>query len=255
MIKSIYRFVLLLLLTSGLLACKQDSLEGGDSHNGERSFECGSVSVEDGKSLSESELCFRLVSIEEGGDDEGSPMGYWESLKTYPKIYGAIDPAVKLNVNNSIVALANRYACDELGDYSFSSDVGYFDENLLSLSYEVMWMCSAMPSPDSTVGALVINLITGAPVILEGEFMDASSREMFYSDVANKMKGNLEGESYCSGLANNKGGFDFYYKAKNTLAFISNVDRHSDSGCIDRVEYTVTAMRKYLNSGSVLLSD
>lgn len=74
-------------------------------------------------------------------DDETSTVGYWELSLSYPEVSGKLSELAIKKVNGTIATLVEKYRCTGSGDNTFSSEVKYFDKQLLSMSYEAM--CSA----------------------------------------------------------------------------------------------------------------
>ncbi len=192
---------------------------------------------------------YRMVNQEEGEDDAELPMGYWQSIKTYPEIYDVIDTPVKEKINRAIVELASKYSCDEYGDYSFTGNVKYLSDDVLSVMYEVMWMCGSMPSPDSTVGSVTFNLDSGQVVILDEEFLDAVAKDKFNLNIGEKIKLMNSAGSFC--LEHDQ--FDVYYRTESAFVFVMNVGRHSDSACISEIKFPIDDMKMYVKEGSGLL--
>ena len=196
-----------------------------------------------------SAVSYRMISTEDGEDDASLAQGYWQSLTSYPELNGQIKEPVKIKINEAIIKLSKEYSCETYGDYSFSSDVTFINSELFSMTYEIMWLCPKMASPDSTIGALNYNLLTGEVIHLESEFANASAHNDLLLMLSNKLSSQNKDNKDCPA----KDKYSYFYKTKTSLFFVADVQQHSDSGCITEIEISKDEMTKYLKAESLLL--
>ncbi len=204
--------------------------------------------VESVKNEQAQDIGYRMIEHERKIKDDSSPVGEWIVSINYPEIHGKIDGKVKTKINNAISILPDKYGCDENGEYTFSSEVKYLDIHLLGLNYYALWSCSGGPY-QSTSEALVFNLDTGSIVSLESEFINDKKRASFYSIVLGEIKKELKAGEDCP----IKDKFDYFYKTKESLVFVAEMEFHVDSGCITEIKYPLAEMKNYLKSDSLLL--
>lgn len=123
-------------------------------------------------------LTYKLKSIDEEITDGSSPFGYWAITKTYP-IIEPEDVPVAEAVNASVRNLVDNFSCEGQGEETFTSENVYLGAEIFSMQYEAMWMCSTMPSPDSSSGALNIDLTDGSELALNNQFKSEQEYAIF----------------------------------------------------------------------------
>jgi len=197
---------------------------------------------------------YDFVVIDKKIQDEASPMGYWEISENYPQLSGQISEASRININEAIVSQVNKYKCGEYGDYTFSSKVRYFDNYLLSVSYESMWMCPNMTSPDSDSGAFVFDILTGEKLLLKSEFISNKKSSEFLASINEKIQSKikslkLKNKIDCPAILN----YSYFYKVKDSTVFIAETDSHSDSGCVAKIVVSDDELKSYIKPGSAIL--
>ena len=102
-------------------------------------------------------LTYSYVEVNERTPSKISPMGFWETRLQYP----SIDPDSTVDtdpINKIIIDFVGSFECDDGGDQTFTGKITRLDTNMLVMSYESMWMCESMPSPDYEVGTATIDL-------------------------------------------------------------------------------------------------
>jgi hypothetical protein len=140
-----------------------------------------------------------IITTEKQLADASSPVGYWEIALTYPQFRETKNSALE-SVNKQITDLVNRYSCQGPGDQTFTVEPIYSNNYVLSFYYEAMWMCAAMPSPDSRSGIINFNLETGMPLSIGKEFIDEAARERFIAQSNTTLK--KEQATYCTPINN-----------------------------------------------------
>lgn len=135
-----------------------------------------------------SNVQFHIVTTDKKVDDPSSPVGYWEISLSYPQLDKATSKEFQ-SINKQIAELVNKYSCQQDGDKTFTADPVSSNGHVLSFYYEAMWMCSTMPSPDSTSGTVSYNLDTGKPLAITNEFKDEASHKRFLA-LANQLLDN-----------------------------------------------------------------
>lgn len=123
-------------------------------------------------------LTYELKSIDDEITDGNSPFGYWTITKTYPVIEPEDVPVAEA-VNASVRNLVNNFSCGGQGEETFNSENVYLGAEIFSMQYEAMWMCSSMPSPDSSSGALNIDLTDGSELALNSQFKSEQEYAIF----------------------------------------------------------------------------
>jgi hypothetical protein len=123
-------------------------------------------------------LTYELKSVDDEIADERSPFGYWTITKTYPVIKPEDAPVAQV-VNARTRKLVDSLSCEGEGEETFTSENVYLGAKIFSMQYEAMWMCSSMPSPDSTSGALNIELTDGVELTLNNQFKSGQEYTTF----------------------------------------------------------------------------
>ncbi len=196
------------------------------------------------------DVSFEMITSELGEENDALPMGYWQSVTSYPQIKGGINSAIKNTTNARIVELSREYSCEQYGDYSFSAEVKRLDSDLFSMSYEVMWFCPGMPSPDSSSGALNYNLHTGTPFEISSEFKDTEAYSAFQAIVRDKLLATQKANPECPSVESSSA----FYLTDSSLVFMIYQSRHEDSGCNTEFTIRIDAIRSLLKPSSLLLS-
>ncbi len=197
-----------------------------------------------------SEVSYGMFSNEKTVKDDGSPMGEWTLSESYPELKGKVKDNVKAKINKSIRELPKKYKCPSGGEHTFTSNVKFINNRIFSMSYEAMWYCPPMASPDSTTGALTFNLNTGDNILIESQYINRDSPYMLNKLISKKIKDMSKNRKKCL-LKNN---FNYYYKVKNALIFVFDMKQHSDSGCITEVKVENNELVRFINSKSLLLN-
>lgn len=122
---------------------------------------------------------FEMIRVKQQVPDNSSPIGYWDIDKSYPVFTAGARREVVASMNAKVAAVVRQYACSGKGDEAFVGEVTLANERLFSMRYEAMWMCAAMPAPDSTVGTLNINMKNGSVVSLRAEFAHEGAYQSF----------------------------------------------------------------------------
>lgn len=133
---------LLILITALIVLFGCNKAESGSSLNGP---------------ASETELTYRYVDVSEQNPSENSPVGFWETSLHYPKIESD-STADADSLNKLIVDFVHSFHCDDGGDQTFTGKITKLNTTSLVMSYESMWMCESMPSPDYEAGTVTIDL-------------------------------------------------------------------------------------------------
>ena len=196
-----------------------------------------------------SEVSYKMLSNEKTVKDDDSPMGEWTLSESYPELKGKVKDDVKAKINKSIRSLSKKYKCKSKGEHTFTSNVKYLSPEIFSINYEAMWYCPPMASPDSTTGAITFNLISGNNVLIESQYINSEASSAFNKFLSKKINSQLNSGEECS-IKNN---FDYYYKVKNALVFVYDVEQHSDSGCITEIKIINNELVKFIKPKSVLL--
>lgn len=123
-------------------------------------------------------LTYDLISIDDEILDESSPLGYWSITKTYPVVEPGDLPVAEA-VNARVRNLVDNFSCEGPGEETFTAENVYLDAEIFSMQYEAMWMCSSMPSPDSSSGALNIGLADGSELALNNQFKSEREYAIF----------------------------------------------------------------------------
>ena len=194
-------------------------------------------------------VSYKIVANEKTIKDEKSPLGEWVLSVSYPEIEGEIKNDIKSKINNSIVTLSKKHRCSVKGEHTFTSNVKFINSAVFSVNYEAMWYCPPMASPDSTTGALTFNLNTGDQINLELHFIDDEARNAFRTLIIKTLKNKVQSGDTCQ----KKDKYDYFYKVKDGLVFVFDVENHVDLGCITDIKISNNKLSKYLKSDSFLL--
>lgn len=186
-------------------------------------------------------------------EDSTSPLGYWKQSVSYPVISSSVPSAN--TINKIIKDQAYKFTCGELGDYTFTATLHSIDHTILSISYEAMWLCPQMPSPDSDMGSLLLNTKTGNPVTLKDEFLNNKK----YAGLAREITENLRQRVLKKNKLNQTdceipSSYTFYYKSNDKLVFVSSPDTHRDSACAVEVEIQLEKIAGDLKKDSLFLA-
>ncbi len=96
-------------------------------------------------------LTFDMQSQYEEIPSLRSPVGKWVTDLQYP-IFKSADGRSTEGANISVLNHIESYKCVDGGDLTYSASNIRFDGKYYVYDYEVMWMCSTMPSPDYDSG-------------------------------------------------------------------------------------------------------
>lgn len=195
---------------------------------------------------------YELVNEKKEIKDEFSPVGYWEQSRIYPKVIRGGSPDGRLAANSLILAFLDQYSCEEPGEYSFNTDVTYASDHVISFRYEIMWMCSGMPGPDSTSGAVNIDLQSGEDINLMSQLSSKEHATEFNSIVVAGLNTAIDHKSkdlHCSSAS----GMDSYYLSESDFTFLHINRNHGTSACDAYYSLAKQQLTKFLRADSVLL--
>ena len=184
-------------------------------------------------------------------------MGYWEQSLIYPKVVSGGTDTGRQTANSLIVALVEKYVCEEPGEHSFNASVTYASDNLISFRYENMWMCSGMPGPDSVSGAVTIDLHTGKDISLKSQLSNESpSNEKNSAELKDLVVAGLNAiidkksaDLNCA-QANDLGS---YYLTVDDFIFLHLNPAHGGSVCDADYAIPKQQLKAFLRTDSVLL--
>jgi hypothetical protein len=195
---------------------------------------------------------FEIVIVEKQLDDSSSPVGYWEISLSYPQLKKP-DNDTLVSVNKKIVALVNKYSCQGPGDQTFTAADIYSNGHVLSFYYEAMWMCATMPSPDSVSNTVSYNLETGAPLLIDKEFINSAARDRFIVHVNKLLQKKLENLSEKSPSCMPFNNVGHALLTSKGLAMRGLATMHGGSGCPDSVVIPKKDLSLFFKSNSLIL--
>ena len=134
-----------------------------------------------------SAIKYEIKAIKKQIPDTTSPIGSWEIDKSYPVISAAPRKDIITSLNQKIMALVEQYTCSGKGDETFTSKVTLANDRVFSMTYESMWMCATMPSPDSTSGTLNVDIKDNSVIDLRNEFSDVSAYNTFVAKTLKRI--------------------------------------------------------------------
>lgn len=175
-----------------------------------------------------------------------SPFGYWEKSIQYPVFESSDKKELASKVNSTLSALVEKYQCKNDGDQTFSATVRHKSKSLLSITYEAMWMCPPMPHPDSTAGAINVDLRNGEEIAWGSQFQHDAAKESFLKRLAEKRRKQAEAQS-CQPPAD----FGYFYVEENKVRFVFQSEAHSDA-CTVTVAIDRDTMGNFLTHDSPL---
>lgn len=214
------------LICSLLASCGQasDSLEGGNQDT--------------------PKLTFEVFSQQEEIPAPHSPFGFWEKSIQYP-VFESGDEEVASSINSTLRALVEKYRCKNEGDQTFSANVKHQSASMLSITYEAMWMCPPMPHPDSTAGALNIDLRNGEEIVWRDQLQDQEVEKKFLKLLAQQRQ-KMEAKA-CQPPSD----FAYFYVEGNEVRFVFQPDTHSEA-CTVTVAIDRETIGQFLTRESTL---
>lgn len=219
------------LICSLLASCGQasDSLEGGSQDT--------------------PELTFEVYSQQEEIPAPNSPFGFWEKSIQYPEFESSDKKELASNINLTLRALVEKYRCKNEGDQTFSANVRHQSASMLSITYEAMWMCPPMPHPDSTAGAINIDLRNGEEIGLRDQLQDQEAEEKFLRLLAQQRQKMVEAKA-CQPPSD----FDYFYVEENEVRFVFQSVTHSKA-CTVTVAIPREMVSQFWSKKSALKSE
>ncbi len=210
-------------------------------------------SVESAETVSAGAITFKFNTIKQKITDSDAPLGRWKIDKTYPVIQSVSNPAVAAALNKQIEALVHQYGCKNKCDEGFNGEVTLANKHLFSMRYEMMWMCSAMPHPDSTQGALNYDLTKNTPITLDTEFSDDAQRMAFTAMALKRLNQAINAHSEKSQMQCPAAtGLGRFYVTTDTIVISSQPIEHADSACEAEVALQRSNVAVYLKPTSAL---
>jgi hypothetical protein len=196
---------------------------------------------------------YQLRTEETSVQDDRFPFGFWEVTRVYPEILSGNHPAAARAANDRIEGLVYQYRCDDMGDEVFHTRKVYLGNGVLSMSYEAVWTCASMPSPESETGFLNLDLASGSGIDLEAQFRDRGSYQRFQQRVLEHLNHELEsqmaGQSETCPEATHIDGFHFDGKH----LWVASLPREQDmAACGVKVRFTVESLQELLKPTSPL---
>jgi hypothetical protein len=140
-------------------------------------------------------VTFEMKTVKQKIPDSDAPLGRWKINKTYPVIQPGNNPQLANTLNQQIEKLVNQYGCKKKGDEGFNGEVMLDNGKVFSMRYESMWLCGAMPHPDSTQGALNYNLQANAIISLDEQFTDNAARDAFTAAALKRLNQEITSRS------------------------------------------------------------
>ncbi len=168
-------------------------------------------------------LSFEVFRQQEEIPAPSSPFGFWEKSIQYPIFESSDKKELATSINLTLRTLVEKYQCKNTGDQTFSANVMHQGASVLSVTYEAMWMCPPMPHPDSTAGAINIDLRNGEEIVWRNQLQDQAAEENFLKLLAKERQEVVEAEE-CRLPSE----FDYFYVAENELRFVFQADTHSE---------------------------
>lgn len=195
-----------------------------------------------------SNIGYEWQQIMEELPDENSPAGYWETDVRYPRFFSAEKDYELRPLNIQLEALHEKYSCTKRGDTSFSVDIKYISDGLVSLTYDAMWFCPNMVTPDSRSGVLNYNPKAGKNLVLADEIADgkADSLKGLLTKKAEQEANN--GNEAC----HRSPAFDQSYRDDDMIVFRFSREEHGVEDCLISLPHD--QLKSYFKQGSPFIS-
>lgn len=197
----------------------------------------------------------QLISIVEKSEkieDSSSPVSHWEVTKRFPKLVESHPQAE--TVNRLILQLVEKYRCDTKGDETFTAQLTYSSQNILSFRYEAMWLCPPMWSPQSDEGAMTIDLISGRILDISGEFTSKEDRKAVMSKARKGIRNNIAAEEKANDIScSDTDSVDAFYITDSDIVFLHTAKAQDDVTCSTTFHFGKKEIANYLKTGSRLL--
>ncbi|MCX2781042.1 hypothetical protein [Microbulbifer thermotolerans] len=198
----------------------------------------------------------QLISIVEKSEkveDPESPVGYWEITKQFPQVANSHDQAK--TVNGLINQLVEKYSCNGTGDETFTAELTYSSQDVLSFRYETMWLCPPMLSPESAEGTLTVDLTSGRKLDIDSEFASEDDRKTVMSRVRKGIGDNITSLEKANGIrCGNKSSVDDFYITESDIVFLHTAKTHDEVTCSTAFHFGKEEISDYLKTGSRLLN-
>jgi len=198
-------------------------------------------------------ITFKINTIKQKIPDSDAPLGRWKINKTYPVLQSGKNPQLANTLNQQIEMLVNQYGCKNKGDEDFNGEVMLDNGKVFSMRYEAMWLCGAMPHPDSTQGALNYDVHANAIVILDEQFTDNTAQAAFTAAALKRLNQEITTRSNKNQMicpaATKLGRF---YLTPDSLVISAPVVEHADSACGVEVSFPRKDINPQLKPTSVL---
>lgn len=196
---------------------------------------------------------YAYVDVNEKISSTASPLGYWKKDLRFPQLRNISNSQTLTTVNESIKRLSDKYKCEKEGDQGFESEVTLANPALFSFKYDAMWMCHAMPHPDSTVGAATYDLETGVELKLADELLDKTTADKLRGKVMSNFKALINEINKTGANCPAPSPGEVFYLKDGLLVFRASYAEHADSACELETGIALTEVKDFFKADSKLL--
>ncbi len=196
---------------------------------------------------------YKYIDVKEKVAAAASPLGYWDITLHYPEVINLSDTNTQAEINSHIKSLVNKYKCPTTGEQTFASEVTLANRQLISFKYDAMWLCDAMPHPDSTTGATTIDLASGKQINIAEQAIDARAYDKLQTRIISEINKLLTDKKAAGTRCPTPDSYANYYLTNENIVFRASYTAHSDSACGVEAKLDYATLRGFIKPQSKLL--